>query len=195
MNRRSFITTAAWIFLLIGGFGLLSCDNDLEEIRRVITNRDVSIEKARDVEILYSDSAVVRVRIKGPMMERQTAEPDPHERFPDGVFVDFFGPDGKVTSTLTAREGLRYETKGKVVVRDSVVWESIEQQRLETEELIWDENTGRVFSNKFAVIRTPDEIIYGYGFEANQDFSRSRIRAIEGRIKVDDLAPSSKEEY
>ena len=70
-------------------------------------------------------------------------------------------------------------------MRDSVVWKSVEGDTLETEELFWDERREKIYSNKFVVITRPDEVIYGHGFEADQDFSYSRINAIEGRIKVD----------
>jgi LPS export ABC transporter protein LptC len=99
--------------------------------------------------------------------------------------VEFFGPDGEVTSQLTALYGLRRQNKKEVVVRDSVVWKSVEGDTLETEELFWDERREKIYSNKFVVITRPDEVIYGHGFEADQDFSYSRINAIEGRIKVD----------
>lgn len=41
----------------------------------------------------------------------------------------------------------------------------------------------RVFTNKFVVLRRPDEIIKGHGFEANQDFSDAKIKAVEGHLK------------
>ena len=67
------------------------------------------------------------------------------------------------------------------------------RDRLETEELIWDEATEKVYTNKFVIIRRPGEIIYGHGFEANQDFTFSRIRAIEGRLKSDGMEEGFKE--
>ena len=88
----------------------------------------------------------------------------------------------------TAKYGVRYPNEGLVIVRDSVVWESMAQEKLETSELRWDEREKKIYTNKFVRITRPDEIIYGHGFEANQDFSYSKIQAIEGRIKVGDLS-------
>jgi len=149
-------------------------------------NFDTQAEVAEEVEILYSDSAKVRVRITGPTMHYYLDQRDPRQEFPDGVLVEFFDPAGQVTSKLSARYGLRMERDDEVVVRDSVVWQSIEGEKLETEELIWLEREQRVYTNKFVVVTRPDEIIYGHGFEADQDFSYSRINAIEGRLKVDE---------
>lgn len=161
------------------------CKNDLAEIEALNEQLRVDVETAKEVEILYSDSAQVRVRVTGPTMLYHLNRSEPEQEFPDGINVEFFGPDGEVTSQLTALYGLRRQNKKEVVVRDSVVWKSVEGDTLETEELFWDERREKIYSNKFVVITRPDEVIYGHGFEADQDFSYSRINAIEGRIKVD----------
>ena len=110
---------------------------------------------------------------------------EPKQEFIDGVKVDFFEADGTVSSQLIANYAIRLENKNEVVVRDSVVWESVKNEKIETEELIWQETKERIYTDRFVVITRPDEIVYGHGFEANQDFSYSKIHAIEGRIKVD----------
>ena len=166
---------------------LAACGNDLAEVEKLVSKFDTTVETAKDVEILYSDSAQVRVRIAGPTMLNYADRREPRQEFPDGVAVDFFGPNGEITSRLTAQYGVRYQSKGQVMARDSVVWKSNASEKLETEELFWDERTKKIYTNKFVVITRPDEIIYGHGFEANQDFSYSKIRVPEGRIKVDDL--------
>ncbi len=153
----------------------------------MISTDEIQVEKAYDVEILYSDSAVVRVRVTSPVMNRYTERKEPHQEFSEGVLVEFLGPNREVSSWLTAKYAIRLENKDQVIVRDSVVWQSIEREKLETEELIWDERTKKLYTNKFVTIIRPDEIIYGYGFESDQDFKQARIKAIEGTLKVKDL--------
>jgi LPS export ABC transporter protein LptC len=167
---------------------LSACGNDIAEVEALVEKFDTTIERATNVEILYSDSAHVRVRVTGPTMLNHLDRRDPHQEFPDGLVVDFFGEGKEVESRLTAKYGVRYPNEGLVIVRDSVVWQSIEQEKLETSELRWDERQKKVYTNKFVRITRPDEIVYGHGFEANQDFSYSKIQAIEGRIKVEDLS-------
>jgi LPS export ABC transporter protein LptC len=175
---------AGLLFLSILG---VACKNDLAAIERVIKPEELNQELIQNFETLYSDSAVVRVRIQGPVMIRHLDEKDPRQEFPEGVKVEFFSPNQRITSRLTSKYAVRMENDGKIIVRDSVVWESVNNEKLETTELVWEEQEKRVHTNKFVTIRRPDEIIYGYGFESDQDFSRSRIKAIEGKIKVDQL--------
>ena len=166
--------------------GLLTCENDLAEIEALRDQLDVKTERIEGVDILYSDSARVKVRITGPVMLNHLDRTEPYQEFIDGVRVDFFDDDQNITSTMTANYAIRYDRRGEVIVRDSVFWRSIDGQRLETEELIWREKTGKIFTKKFAKIETRTETIYGHGFEADQDFTNARIQQVEGIVTVDD---------
>lgn len=182
-----------FFFLLFLLFSLSACENDIEEVNRLFDHSEVQQEVMKEVEMLYSDSAIVGIKIKAPTLIRFIDKKNPRQEFPDGLSVDFFSPNGRVSSHLTAKFGIRYDNKNHVVVRDSVVWESNRNEILETEELIWDEENEKLYTNKYVTIIRPDEIIFGYGFESNQDFSYSKINAIEGIIKVNDLSKELKE--
>ena len=168
-----------------------SCKNDLEEIDRVINREMIAVETAKDVSILYSDSAMIRVRVEGPIMLRHLDKENPRQEFTDGVKVVFFASGQNVESILTAKFAQRLEKKNQIIVRDSVVWESAEGEKLETEELIWEERKARIYTNRFVTITKPDEVIYGYGFEAKQDFSEWSINAVEGELKSDPVNQKS----
>ena len=181
--------TGPWLLLvLVSLLGLTACENDLAEVNRLINAEETKQEVAHDVQMFYSDSAEVHVRVRATTMIRHLDKAKPRQEFMDGVTVEFLGNrQGGVSSQLSADYALRFENENRVIMRDSVVWQSPNGEQLETEELIWEEKTGRVYSNKFVVIRRPNEIVYGYGFESDQDFSFARIKAIEGTLAVDPL--------
>jgi len=164
---------------------LLACENDLAEIDKLISDDQVKVETAYDVQLLYSDSAVVQVRISGPRMLRHLNKSTPYEEFPDGVRVEFLTSDKKAKSELTAKYAVRFENKNEVIARDSVVWKSGKGEELITNELIWDDKKKRVHTKKFVKIIKPDEIFYGYGFEADQEFNKWTIIQPAGEMKVE----------
>ena len=178
--------------LIILILGLTACENELAEIEKFIPEDFVGKENFQEIEILYSDSAVVRVRIVAPAMVRHLDRREPRQEFTEGVKVDFFNQRKNISSTLTAKYAIRLEKDKEILVRDSVVLESIGNQRLETSELIWDERKEKIHTNKFVMITTPDEKIWGYGFEANQEFTQWKIKAIEGELKVEELGKEFK---
>jgi lipopolysaccharide export system protein LptC len=164
-----------------------ACENDINEVDQFFSKEETSVETAKDIEMLYSDSAILRMRIISPMLIRHLDNRQPWQEFPEGLTVDFFDENGKVTGSLSAKYATRQENDNKFITRDSVVWESLKGERLESEELIWDEAADKVHTDKFVILRRPDEIVYGHGFEANKEFTRWTIRAIEGRLKATGL--------
>ena len=165
-----------------------SCENDLAEVNQFVNHDDVSIEIASDVEIIYSDSAFVKVKIKSPVPKRYLTKEDPHEKFPEGIDVVFFGErTNQEQSHLTSKFAIRRERKGEIIVRDSVVWWSKQGERLETEELIWNEKEQIVHTNRFVTIHKGDEVINGFGFEANEEFTHWKIKSVHAQLNMEDI--------
>ncbi len=163
-----------------------SCENDLAQVKVFVPDDAVQREVIEDFHLIYSDSAKVLIQAMGPLLYRHLDPANPREEFPKGLTVLFFDKDShSLTSRLSANYGLRRTQSGEILVRDSVVWLSEDGHRLETEELIWDEKKEKVYTNKFVVVRSPERIIYGHGFEANRDFTASTIWAVEGEILLD----------
>jgi hypothetical protein len=111
-------------------------------------------------------------------MLNHTDRREPYQEFPDGLEVFFYGEDLELTSTLAAGYGIRYDNRDQVIVRDSVVWKSMNEQRLETEELTWNERTQKVYTNHFAAIITPEDTIFTRYFEANKTSRTSSFAPI-----------------
>ena len=191
-NFRSFLvgwigTSPNIVFLYITIVFFSTCENDMTEINKAISKEQIKVETAHNVELLYSDSAVVQVKVTGPKMLRHLDKNTPTEEFPEGIRVDFLNKNKRSTSKLTAKYAIRYESKNEIIVRDSVIWNSGKGEKLETEELVWNDKKKKMSSKKFVKITKPDEVIYGYGFEADQEFNRWEIIQVTGQIKVEGL--------
>ena len=166
---------------------IIGCHNDEANFDLSIGDINLDAERATSVNITYSDSAQIQVQIKGPVMINHLSNNEQWQEFPDGIHVDFYAPDGRITSILTAKAATRYNSKGMVVLQDSVVWKSEDQRILETSELIWDENEQKVYNNKFLVITSPQDTVFGKGFTANQNFTDIVIIGTDGRLRVESM--------
>ncbi|HQU59474.1 MAG TPA: LPS export ABC transporter periplasmic protein LptC, partial [Saprospiraceae bacterium] len=60
----------------------MGCKNDMEDIEALVSKFDTQVETAKNVEILYSDSAQVRVRVTGPTMLYYLDREEPRQEFP-----------------------------------------------------------------------------------------------------------------
>ena len=175
------------LFILVIYMFIVGCNDELSTIDRPITESDLYIDRATDVEILYSDSAVVRMSIKAPLLLNYTTLSKERKEFPNGIEVDFFNESGQTTSEMNAKYATQYERENRIVIQDSVVVTSINNEMLETDELIWDEKNKQLYTDKWVKVTTPNEVIYGYGFSANQEFTQWTIRKVSGRFTVDDF--------
>lgn len=177
--RGRHLLTALWALLTLG-----ACINDPAEVARLEDLLDDQVELAEGVQILYSDSGRVRLILEAPTMYNYLTPSDPRQEFPDGLTAYFLDEAQDTSSTLTARQGEYRRRTNLITVRDSVVWFSADQQRLETEELNWDEKRELIYTNKFVVLTQPDYIITGYGLESDPNFTNARVLQVDGRIPV-----------
>lgn len=181
-HPRRLARACFWLLLTVAG-----CDPALKREEQAYSQEATNVEIARDVEILYSDSAIVRVRITAPTLLYYIERENPRQEFPDGIKVEFLNPNLQVRSTLTSKSAIRQQEKGLVTIRDSVVLTTVLQEKLETEELLWDEKTEKVYTEKFVKVTKPGEVLFGFGLEANQDFSFWKITVPKGVIKAEQL--------
>ncbi len=164
-----------------------SCTNKVEDIYALHYSEAPPEELATGVDVLYSDSSILQVRITGPVMKRIQDNGQVKEEFPEGMQVEFYDKNGIVESWLDAKYGVRNPLDNEVVVRDSVVMKNTRGELLRTSELKWNEKDGNVYTNKYIQYSSPDEIIKGFGFRADANFTRFEINAVTGRIKLGDI--------
>ncbi len=172
-----------------------SCENDIRTIRKWDYYEEIPTEVGTNVEMLYSDSLQVRVKVFAPHLVRYGGQ-DVREEFDQGIEVDFINSNLNSSSRLTAKKATKKtitikDEKGRtkrepvVIIQDSVVLVGNGGEMMITEELIWFEESDRLASDKFVTIIRPDEVIYGNGFDSDKEFERWRIRSVTGRFKSD----------
>jgi len=176
------------IFLaLLGCLLSFGCVNDIAEIDALFDEGDSQVEVGTEIEILYSDSAFVRVRLTAPKLRRHINRADQRDEFPDGIYIDFLDRDGNVESTLDAEKGDRFPRTQKMVVYQNVVLRNSLGEVLETSQLIWNERDQTASTTRFVKITKPDEVIYANGFETNSNFSEYQLYSVRGRVKINDM--------
>ncbi len=166
---------------LVGG-----CENDIATVNKITAQREANLESGKEVEVLYSNMGHVKARINAPVVKRHKNERDPYTEMTDGVKMVFFDDSGKVQSDLSADYGRIDERTNQMVARNNVQVTSVLGDKLNTDELVWNENTRKISSDKFVKIQTKEEILYGDGFESNEDLTHYKIKQIRGRVKLKD---------
>ncbi|HXH17698.1 MAG TPA: LPS export ABC transporter periplasmic protein LptC [Chitinophagales bacterium] len=161
-----------------------SCAPDMEKVNQISAENASLTERGEDVEIQYSEEGKLRAKISAPLVATHNAE-EPYMEFTKGLKLNFFDDELNVTSKLAANYGIYFTKKEEMMVRDDVVIVNAKGEMLNTEELTWRRKDEKLYSGKFVRITTPEEIIYGTGFEAKQDFSDYTIKNISGIVHLE----------
>ena len=156
---------------------LSACTNDMKDVEALMSGA-VDKEIATDVEIFYSDSAVVRVKITAPKLVRYLDKSAPNEEFPEGLLVEFYNEKENAYSWLKADYGMREVLKKQIITRKNVEMYNRKNEKILTSELIWDEGKEMLFTEKYVKIIQPEnqDTTTGFGFVTNQDFTRFEIK-------------------
>ena len=142
------------------------------------------ILELNNTETYYSDSAVVRIKLVAP---KQVEFENDDREFQEGIYLEFYEPDGTLSSTLKANYCYYYAKEDKWRVLGNVIVKNIENnEQLNTEELYWVPDEEMVYTNKFVRIEAEGLIQMGEGLEAKQDFSWYKIMNNRGTIVLNE---------
>ncbi len=174
-----------YIFIVVLLAGVLaSCQSDLETIEEVTRRDEGPVESLFDVELVYSDHGNIRMILNAPRMDRFEAY-DTYLELPEGLHVVFYDTLMNETSSMQAKYAINYEDDEIIEARDDVVVVNEAGERLNTEELIWNQKKETIHSDKFVKVTTEDEVTYGTGFEADEEFNHWRILQPHGTFRID----------
>ncbi|UJP66379.1 LPS export ABC transporter periplasmic protein LptC [Mongoliitalea daihaiensis] len=156
-------------------FGLLvlagACKDEVDPSMFEIYTGPIST--GYDVNLYHSDSAIVRIHLQAKkQLEFDTGD----QEFPEGIDITFFDENGTITTTIRADKGFYmrndnlYRGEGDVQVKNLE-----KEQSLSSEEMFWDPNAQKIYTEKFVTVTDKKTIIKGTGLEADEGFNEYKI--------------------
>jgi LPS export ABC transporter protein LptC len=169
-----------FIFLLVV---LISCTNDTKLVQEFVNDKQQPIEQIKGAELLHTENGKVKVRILASRIER-FQDIEPSLIFSDHLEVYFYNDSTQLQSILMADYASVDEGKKIMLAQNNVILISSDDKKLETDELIWDENKNKIYTDKKVKITTTKEVIYGEGFTSTPDFKQYSITNINGTFDL-----------
>ncbi len=104
--------------------------------------------------------------------------------------VNVLDSAGRVTTHVVGDSGVIRETTGYMDVYGNVVLTTEDSAQLQTDYLFWDSHQSKIRTDAFVRITKQDDVVTGWGLEANEDLTRIKIlREVSGTIS--DTRPDS----
>src|SRR3569833_1234 len=136
-----------WPALLTGMLLLPACENDLNKVRELSANQvNLNVDTIHGVDIIFSDSAKVKFRIMAPLLLQYEGK-KPYNLMPKTVNALIF-ENMVQTGNITADTGIQSDVDKKIQFRKNVVAKNDKGDTYKSDELIWDQTTNTVYSNK-----------------------------------------------
>ena len=173
----------SWPVIIIA-ICVVACKNDLDRVAAIDVAADAPDRTTTHAEYFYSDSGKVRNRLRAGVINEYLTEGHEHTAMSDGVELTFYDAAGAAGSLLTARRGTILSKQHRMEVDEQVVFTNVRGEKLETEQLIWSQDSSRVWTSRPVKITRAQDIIYGQGLDANQDFTRYTVRNITGSLAL-----------
>jgi LPS export ABC transporter protein LptC len=189
LNGKVLSTLVLGTFVFFSVFALSGCEgNSLAEIDSLnIASEELPISTSNNVVLQYSDSGNVKIILRAPVLEKyKNLGEAPYDLLPEGLVIEFIDSIGEVEAKVMSKYAVHYPKKELLILSNDVQIFNIDGDKLNSEYMTWDARTKKIKSDDFVKITTADEIIYGDGFEANQDFTNYKINHIKGIIAIED---------
>jgi LPS export ABC transporter protein LptC len=164
-----------------------SCQkSSIEKINSLTSELNGPNISAINSKIIYTEEAQIKMKINSPEINRYLEIEDPYTEFPQGMNVVFYDSLERASSFIKANYCIYDETKKIWTAENDVVAVNEDGDTLNTDFLIWNMNTKKIYSDQYVKIINEEGIIHGKGFEANQDFSGWKIKQTSGIISIQD---------
>lgn len=178
-----FITLSITLLCLV----LASCKDEVQNV----VDRETDPEKAptmstRDVQTLISDDGKTRYRINAKVWLMYEEAKRPHWIFPDGVVAEELDENYSTKSSIIC-DSAYYDEIAKVwSLVGNVRVNNAQGDKILTDNMIWDQNKHKLFSEAFIHIEKTGRVIEGYGYESDEGLVNYTLRNVEAIFPFDD---------
>lgn len=146
-------------------------------------------EYSENLSIINSQNGRRSYHFVTPLMEGYSQAAEPYREFRRGVKITTYKDDSlsAVDAVLTANYAIYYEKRRLWEAKGDVVVEKSDGKQLFTQQLFWNERTGKIYSNVDSKIVQSggSDVFIGEGFESDEEFKDWRFRRMKGRMEVD----------
>jgi LPS export ABC transporter protein LptC len=168
MNRKT------GLVLLCLSLLVFSCREDVDTAELQVY--DGPINTILDIHLMHSDSAIVRSEIRAP---KQLEFANGNIEFPEGIQIELFGTDGVQSTMMRADKGYYLKLENIYKGIGNVQVKNVQKdQRLQAEELYWNPNDKKIYTETFVTIQERQTLFNGTGMEADESFTKYKLKNV-----------------
>jgi len=188
MHSRANQVSALFLPALLSGMLLLgACENDLNKIKEISAKLvSLPIDTTRGVEMMYSDSAIVKAKVLTPLLIRYLVA-KPYYTMPNGVKAFFYDKTLKEIGSIVSDSGVYRPKENITEFYKNVVATNAQGDIFKSDELIFDQDKKKIYSNKPGQITTlGGDVFNGINFTSDDKLLHWTMKQMTGVFNVTD---------
>ncbi|AWG21196.1 LPS export ABC transporter periplasmic protein LptC [Flavobacterium faecale] len=175
-NRLVYIVTAVAVTFFFG------CESKFKEVQKSNITEFIPGGDADNVNLKYTDSGLIKVVLISPKMLDYSNIEFPFTEFPKGIDVTLYDNKGK-TTRVTSNYAVSYGRTGIIDLQGKVVILSQDGQKLETEQLFYDQKNEWFYTEKRFKFTDLKGASNGQGIDFSKDFKVIHSQKITGEVQ------------
>ncbi|HMI07623.1 MAG TPA: LPS export ABC transporter periplasmic protein LptC [Flavobacterium sp.] len=160
---------------------LFSCESNFKEVQKINYSEFIPSGEAIDFNLKYTDSGRIKSILLSPKMLDYATVEFPFTEFPQGIDVTMFDAKGKKTF-VKSDYAVTFKGTDIIDLQKNVVITNETGQKLETEQLYFDQKNEWFFTEKKFKFTDPKGVSNGEGIDFSKDFKIVNSQRINGII-------------
>lgn len=160
----------------------LGCESNFKEVQKSNFSEFVPSGEAEKINLKYTDSGRITVILVSPKMLEYASVDFPFTEFPKGIDVTLFDKNGKMTF-VKSDYATSYKQTNLIDLVGNVSITSQNGQKLETEQLYFDQKNEWFFTEKNFKFTDPKGVSSGKGIDFSKDFKIINSQRISGELE------------
>ena len=177
------------VALLVAGSAILLFSCDKPPAAASGGDEALMTEYSEHLSVIMSENGRRSYFFKAPLLEGYTLVKEPYREFRKGSEITTYQDDSLTTvdAVLTANYAIYYENRKLWEAKGDVVVVKSDGKTLYTQQLFWNAQTDKVYSNVDSKIvqNNGRDVFIGEGFESDEEFKDWRFRRMKGRMEVE----------
>jgi LPS export ABC transporter protein LptC len=180
-------TAGSTILLLAVVFWGWSCQsNKPDEIKAAVDEKNHPSLSVDSLETVITDSTRIAYRFLTPEMNQYDNQEKPYTEFPRGLHLIVYNDKEEIDAQIKSQYAIFHEKDNLWELQNNVEAVNFKNEVINTEQLFWDAQKHRIYSDEFIKITTDKEILTGYGFESDEKLENYTITSISGILAIDE---------
>lgn len=180
MNRiiKNSIPLSALLFCWL----IASCESNFKDVQKMGVSEFTPSGDADSINLKYTDSGRITANLISPKMLDYATVEFPHTEFPKGIHLTLYDKNGKETY-IDANYAVQYKKTQIIDLQGNVKIASQNGEKLETEQLYYDQKNEWFFTEKRFKFTSPKGVSYGQGIDFSKDFKKVNSQKISGQVQ------------